>query len=204
MQYKYLGNERMKEVDSTPIEVVERDFEKARKMFQEAKENPGKANLSSDEIDYYEKAEVEFASYLEKRKIKEAVVGQIKDNFKKQNDLIKKAEEASTDKNAELAKAAEEAEANSGTTPVDASTAGAGDEGWWSWLKPDDFFKALDPTRPPVTFQSILKFLVLINFVGGGFLAMYELNVKGFSAIDFQLVFISIFIGMYGYAIYKL
>ena len=197
MQYKYLDNERMKEANSIPIEVLERDLEDARKKIQYAKENPGKTNFSSDEIDHFEKSDVEFTSYLEKRKIKEAVVGQIKDNSKA-------AEEASTDKNAELAKAAEEAEANSGTTPVDASTAGAGDEGWWSWLKPDDFFKALDPTRPPVTFQSILKFLVLINFVGGGFLAMYELNVKGFSAIDFQLVFISIFIGMYGYAIYKL
>ena len=139
----------------------------------------------------------------------DAVIAQAKSNLKAQSDLIaksateiKKKEEA--DKNAELAKAAEEAEANSGTTPVDASTTGAGDYGWWSWLKPDDFFKALDPTRPPITFQSILKFLVLINFVAGGFLAMYELNVKGFSAIDFQLVFISIFIGMYGYVIYKL
>lgn len=132
---------------------------------------------------------------LQKKKEEDAIKAKIISDLK---DSVK----ASFDKNAELAEAAEEAEANSGQTPVDAST--TGDEGWWSWLRPDDFFKALDPTRPPITFQSILKFLVLINFVAGGFLAMYELNVKGFSAIDFQLVFISIFIGLYGYLIYKL
>jgi hypothetical protein len=184
MQYKYINVEALNSVSIVDIEEelkVQEDY-----LKDKTPENCYKFHDYNDSL-------IEVRHYLKQRRAKEGG-GSVKE----------KKDEGTSDPNADLAKAAEEAEINSGTTSIDASSSGAGEEGWWSWLKPDDFFKALDPSRPPITFQSILKFLVLINFVGGGFLAMYEVNVNELSAIDFQLVIISIFIGMYGYVIYKL
>lgn len=105
------------------------------------------------------------------------------EDIKKREDKAK--EEANLQKEVEAAKNAGENASEEPYTGI-------------SLLNPTRFFTSLNPT--PVTFKSMIKFLIVLNYLTGVIIIAVGVMSSGV-IVDYQMFFITFFFGSYGYLI---